>query len=307
MQLLLDILNDHVISRIEIEDLRNEFLFFREKNSESNINNIDDYVRVVKLENAGILCNDQDMALLYTYIYGLMRCYAIFKVINDFDELKSIIAFLEETLIVDFGCGPATVALAFAYYYTRLPDSEGFVDIHYLGKDISPEMIYLAESILNSDIFNNENKCVYLNDVYVDRDTGEEYYVDPTEIYVSNYIDPNNILFVFSYIFSQRSIINEVENFIKEIEIVIDSYLSATEYYILYLNSDYQQDGSAYDVFINKLEEAGFTLEIKYFRGKPWMERDHYSSKAIREFDIEQIVNLNSGPLYYQFYRIRKV
>lgn len=305
--MLLEIIKNCVIDHIDIQDIRDEFETYLDNNQESNIRNIDDYIRVIKLMQAGLVCDDEQAVLLYTYVYGLMRCHAIFKVINDFDKLKSIIASLEETLIVDFGCGPATVALAFAYYYTRLPDREGFVDIHYLGKDISPEMIYLAEYILSSEIFNVEDQNVLINDYYFDEESGREYEVEPTEIYIDNYIDPKKILFVFSYIFSQKNIVVEVDCFIAEIESQINIYQSAEEYYVLYLNSDYQKDGSAYDLFITKLEEAGFTLDINYYNGKPWMERDHYSSKAIREFDVEQTVNLNSGPLYYQFYRIRRV
>jgi len=168
-------------------------------------------------------------------------------------------------------------------------------------------MIYLSKYILSSELFNVEDQNVLLNDYYFDEESGREYDIEPTEIYIDNYIDPKKILFVFSYIFSQKNIAMEVDCFIAEIEEKINIYQSAKEYYILYLNSDYQKDGSAYDLFITKLEEAGFTLDINYYKGKPWMERDHYSSKAIREFDIEQTVNLHSGPLYYQFYRIQKV
>ena len=162
MELLLEAINDYVIDGIEIQDLEVEFERYIRKNPESEIDNIDKYIRVVKLMQASAIFDDEQLARMYTYTYGLSRCKAIFEVINGLADLKKIIRNLENTLVVDFGCGPATVALAFAYYYHRMAKREAIVKINYIGKDLSSHMIYLAKDILECDLFYNEKNTTCL-------------------------------------------------------------------------------------------------------------------------------------------------
>lgn len=307
MEKLLEAINYYVVEGIEIQDIEADFQEYLDKNPEPKAANIDDYIRVEILKQGGTICDNEQLARMYAYTYTLSRCEAIFSAIRGIADLKNIIKNLEYTLVVDFGCGPATVALAFSYYYHRMTKREAIVDINYIGKDLSSDMIYLAKDVLSSDLFNNDENFVYLKGKYIDENGVKEF--KPEEICINNYIAPETILFVFSYIFSQGEVVDSVQSFIDDICEIIEQNETAEIYHILYLNKDYQHDGSAYDIFVKAIEEANFTIypDSDWRSGKPYMHNTKYNGKAIRDFDTGNVSDIyNMGPLYYQLLEIRR-
>lgn len=302
MEKLFEAINNYVVEGIEIQDLEDDFEKYLNKNTEPKADNIDDYIRVVLLKQGGAICDNEQLARMYAYTYSLSRCKAIFSVIRELEELKEIIRNLEDTLVVDFGCGPATVALAFAYYYHRMAKREYIVEINYIGKDLSSHMIYLAKDILECDLFYNEKNTTWLKG----KSIGDNFI--PNEIRVDNLIKPKSILFVFSYIFSQTDVENSIDSFIKEMCSIIEKNETAVTYKILYLNVDVQDDGNAYDIFLQKIEKKGFSIYADDWVGrKPRMYNLRYTGKAIRDFDIANVSDiLNMGPLFYQLLEIKR-
>lgn len=304
--MLLETIHDYVLNDINISDVTDEFRDYKNNTIYPVVNDVDEFIRVVKLKQGLTICDTEQLACMYAYTYSLMRCEGIFEVVRNLEPLKKIIRNLENTLIVDFGCGPATVALAFAYRYYRIKKREDTLKINYIGKDLTSEMIHLASNILGSSLFNNEKTIVTIKGQYTKNSIKK---FRPNEIRINNLIRPDEILFVFSYIFSQSNIVDSVEFFIKDIKKVIRTNKSATKYHILYLNKDYQKDDGAYDIFIKKIKENGFSIhpDDGWRSGKPFMHKTRYVGKAIRNFDIDNISAIsNMGPIYYQLLEIRR-
>ena len=197
------------------------------------------YIRIDLLNNGKTRCNTAELANLYTYAYGLMHVDA-FQVaaqetgFNDlyFDDYA-------ETLLVDFGCGPGTVALALAELWKAEDGEPEGLPINYLGYDIEKEMLILAEDFFNTPLFDEKVK------------------IKRTEnfIRVKNGKKPKKVIFIFNYIFSQIGISNYIEEFIAKIKKVINTLPDVEEIYLMYSNIDFAGEKNAFKIFLERLIE----------------------------------------------------
>ena len=197
------------------------------------------YIRIDLLNNGKTRCNTAELANLYTYAYGLMHVDA-FQVaaqetgFNDlyFDDYA-------ETLLVDFGCGPGTVALALAELWKAEDGEPEGLPINYLGYDIEKEMLILAEDFFNTPLFDEKVK------------------IKRTEnfIRVKNGKKPKKVIFIFNYIFSQIGISNYIEEFIAKIKKVINALPDVEEIYLMYSNIDFAGEKNAFKIFLERLIE----------------------------------------------------
>lgn len=203
---------------------------------------IDSYIRKI-LQQGTTRCNTIELAHLYAYTYVLMHIDAFHVAAKSsrITDIKFNTIYWDnyaETLIVDFGCGPGTVALALAEAYTPNTGQPVGLPINYLGLDIEDSMLCLAEQFFESTMFDcnlkieKSDKCIRVN----------------------NMIEPQKIIFVFHYIFSQDGISESLCLFLSKIKSVIAENVTAKEYYLMYANINFSGAGNAFKTFINMLK-----------------------------------------------------
>lgn len=197
------------------------------------------YIRIDLLNNGKTRCNTAELANLYTYAYGLMHVDAFQVAAQEtgFDDLY--FDDYAETLLVDFGCGPGTVALALAELWEAEDGEPEGLPINYLGYDIEKEMLILAEYFFNTPLFDEKVK------------------IKRTEkfIRVKNGKKPKKVIFIFNYIFSQIGISNYIEEFIAKIKKVINALPDVEEIYLMYSNIDFTGEKNAFKIFLERLIE----------------------------------------------------
>ena len=223
-------------------------------------NDLHKYIRDVVLVNGKTRCNTAELVNLYTYAYCLMHVDA-FKtaVYSASDKTFSNIYFndYKETLLVDFGCGPGTVALALTEMWVPQEDEPLSPLINYMGIDIEEEMILLAEEFFNSPLFNDKLRIIRSRCGKIIR--------------VRNGIRPRKIIFVFNYLFSQLGVVESIEYFIEKMKSIISLYTNIDDIYLMYSNINSFGEENAFKVFLEELESEGMlesgTSDISFIKG----------------------------------------
>lgn len=220
------------------------------------LDEIHSYIRNCILKNGKTRCNTRELANLYTYSYVLGHVDA-FRVAIDppSNEVSSNQVLFkdiyfndyETSLIVDIGCGPGTVGLALAELWKDGEDDTGeapeSLPINYLGFDIEPEMILLAEDFFNTPLFDDR---IEINVSHCQ-----------TRIRVENGQEPTKLIFTFHYVFSQEDILDSVDDFIEIIEKTLDEFSNIDDIYLMSSNINYSGERNAFLVFLDRLKEVG--------------------------------------------------
>ncbi|MDN8575756.1 class I SAM-dependent methyltransferase [Acinetobacter baumannii] len=227
-----------------------------------DLNDIHIYIREDILDNGKTLCNTRSLANLYAYSYILVHVDAFKAILTTppvdkvFDELivfgELYFQDYENCLIVDIGCGPGTFGLALAELWMDEDEDEDEdfpenLPINYLGIDIEPQMVLLAEDFFNSPLFDDRVR-IQTSDCR-------------TRIRVDNGIKPTKLIFTFNYIFSQTGILEAIEEFIKIIKDTLIEYPDIQDIYLFYSNIDFVGERSAFTVFLNRLKEENLLDE----------------------------------------------
>lgn len=219
-----------------------------------DLDEIHSYIRDDILDNGKTRCNTSELANLYTYSYVLGHVDA-FRVAVDPPEDKVkpweiVFAELyftdyETSLIVDIGCGPGTVGLALAELWKDGEDNSGelpeSLPINYLGIDIEPKMILLAEDFFNTPLFDDVIR-INVSDC-------------KTRIRVDNGKEPTKLIFTFNYIFSQNGALEAIEDFINTIKNILSEFSNIDDIYLMYSNVDFRGERNAFTIFLNRLIE----------------------------------------------------
>ena len=236
------------------------------------------YIRIDLLNNGKTRCNTAELANLYTYAYGLVHVDAFQVAAVETSFSKIYFEDYKHTLLVDFGCGPGTVALALAEMWEAEEGEPEGLPINYLGIDIEDEMLLLAEDFFNTPIFDEDLDITVSNNF----------------IRVKNGVKPQKIIFVFNYIFSQLGISEYVENFITRIKRIIHSLPEVDDIYLMYSNIDYCGEKNAFQIFLERLKEESMLNEHQ----SSYIPSYEYNFRKFNHLDGENIDYFEGTPRY---------
>lgn len=157
-------------------------------------NNLIEYGRA-NFDQAAFGRSPADKVLLYCYYNMRKHYFSAFRIFDGFlDFFKVEVEQVgKRVCFFDFGCGPATAALAFNQSMNR--EVENFY-FNYYGIDISKAMIEKAKEFINSELFNRNHKATFITAF---NQTDEERLKDIFNL-------PNLVVFNFSYFFSNITV-----------------------------------------------------------------------------------------------------
>lgn len=241
---------------------------------------VDAYIRNNILDNGKTRCNTAELANLYTYAYGLMHVDAFQVAALETSFTQIYFDDYEQTLLVDFGCGPGTVALALAEIYEAKEGEPEGLPINYLGIDIENEMLLLAKDFFKTPIFDKDLKITLWDDF----------------IRVDNGVKPRKIIFIFNYIFGQSGISKYIENFITRIKGIIRclSLSQVDELYLMYSNIDFHGENNAFQIFLKRLIEEDFLTKD----ANTFIPKYAYKFRKFNNLDGEDIDYFEGPPRY---------
>ena len=236
------------------------------------------YIRIDLLNNGKTRCNTAELANLYTYAYGLVHvdAFQVAAVETSFSEIY--FEDYEQTLLVDFGCGPGTVALALAEMYEAEEGEPEGLPINYLGIDIENEMLLLAEDFFNTPIFDEGLEITRSNDF----------------LRVRNGVKPQKIIFVFNYLFSQKGISAYIEKFITRMKVIIQHLSEVEDIYLMYSNIDYCGENNAFQLFLERLIEEGMLSKYE----NTYIARYEYNFRKFNHLYGENVDYFEGTPRY---------
>lgn len=238
------------------------------------------YIRIDLLRNGKTRCNTAELAKLYTYAYGLVHVDAFQEAAVKTSFSQIYFDDYEHTLLVDFGCGPGTVALALAEMWKAEEGEPEGLPINYLGIDIEDEMLLLAKDFFNTRIFDEDLKITLWDDF----------------IRVDNGVKPQKIIFVFNYLFSQSGISEYIENFITRIKGIMrcSSLSKVDSLYLMYSNIDFHGENDAFQIFLERLKEEGMLNKSQ----SSHIPRYEYNFRKFNNLDGENIDYFEGTPRY---------
>lgn len=258
----LDQLNEVIIQPLRAALIRNEHVeVFDNYQDWGNVKAAAITLKDPKLEDGSVLealddnlytilnqgqtpCDSNFLALAYGYTYLFQRVNAIeksFKVLEYLpEEVKN------KCLFVDVGCGIGGLLIALR----NLHENDDFI-LNYRGYDIIKEVLPINQNFINN-IYPN-------NTVTIEEDCIECLgNVEKTDI--------DTVIMVFSYLFSQNGINEEVLNSFKEKVDSLFNEFNLEEFYIVYINISPSYYNSNYKDLIKLLEKDGY--EVKWKREK---------------------------------------
>jgi hypothetical protein len=172
---------------------------------------------------------------LYCY-YNMRKHYfssfAIFKNFKDFFSF-SFLNTDNRISFFDFGCGPATSAVAFNQYF-KLDSSFSF---NYIGIDTSVAMLEKAQEFLTSGLFSRDTKYVLKPSINKISDD----YVE------SIFMLSNTVIFNFSYLFGNLNK-DGAERLSTSINSMMDKY-PLNKYILIFQNSALEKRNRSYATF----------------------------------------------------------
>lgn len=197
----------------------------------------------------------------------------------------------EEVLLVDFGCGSGTIPLALAESYKP----KNGLNINYLGIDIQPEMLRLAEAFFQTPLFTESLDISISEDI----------------IRVNNGVEPKKIIFVFSYLFSQSGVSAHLESFIERIRGIMANHPTAEDFYLMYINKDftgelYNENGKpkrAWSEFLDMLRSNEMVTDSL----SNFAKRSDYTFRKFNNLDGNDIDLFDyPRPVYVKLFRLYK-
>ncbi|MEC8568913.1 MAG: class I SAM-dependent methyltransferase [Pseudomonadota bacterium] len=239
--------------------------YLSQDRGDDNPLNFDDFLRAEVLRQGRTFCNTPFLAGMYTYTYMVQHMRAFQAAIN---PTSSYFSELENTLFVDFGCGPGTVALALREAFPNRP-------LNYTGLDLCDSMLDVASNLLGATRLQGE-------------------------VELRNGFDITRVVFVFSYVFSQENIINAFDYFIdtmagclKDLDLISSAVLATN-----------MQFGGDFDLFIDELKARDMCNLDKSGYGNYYMKSDSYGFTAFREMDIQQRVTIGGRTVYSKQFQV---
>ena len=236
------------------------------------------YIRINLLRNGKTRCNTAELANLYTYAYGLVHVDAFQEAAVQTSFSQIYFDDYEHTLLVDFGCGPGTVALALAEMWEAEEGEPEGLPINYLGIDIENGMLLLAEDFFNTPIFDEGLEITRSNDF----------------LRVRNGVKPQKIIFVFNYLFSQKGISAYIEKFITRMKVIIQHLSEVEDIYLMYSNIDYCGEKNAFQNFLERLKEEGMLNKSQ----NTYIPSYEYNFRKFNNLDGENIDYFEGTPRY---------
>lgn len=186
--------------------------------------------------------------------------YCFFNMRRHYDELR-IALHLSETslqfddlplLIVDFGCGPATGALAFASEFAGTP-------FDYIGLDSALEMRRMGRKLWDA--------AVALGLIH--RKSNARFKATWGADQLNGLSEGTVVILLFSYFFASKSLNNQVLNSIRKFIGLFAAEKKVSEVILLYTNSPKGRAAKSYLQFKKKFQgrfatSAPKTVEVEY-------------------------------------------
>ena len=223
----------------------------------TEFSSFDHYVRMKVLGYARTLCETRALALLYSYTYMPMHMDGNKKVIErEFSTFFNPYIYQKPSnvMMIDVGCGPMTACAAIADFQQGLQPKKR-LELDYLGCDLQSFM---------TDIARDFSSKKSLNTLFGDRFKGRYPDIkDPNwfEQMGSSVKDGGTLVFYFSYFWEQGGLTEEVVKWVDCIK-SISLKARAQNTFMVYLNRDLGDSGSAYTEFKQRIQQRPGTLEV---------------------------------------------
>ena len=240
----------------EINREVNQYLAAYQQNR-SEFTSFDHFVRMKVLGYARTLCETRALALLYSYTYMPMHLDGNKKVTErEYSTFFNPYIYQKPSnvVMIDVGCGPMTACVALADYQQSLQPGKR-LELDYWGCDLE---------LFMTDIARDFSSKKSQNTLFGDRFTGRYPDIkDPNwiELVDCSLADGGTLVFYFSYFWEQGGLTDEVGKWVDCIK-SISLNARAENTFMVYLNRDLGDAGSAYTEFKQRIGQRPDTLEV---------------------------------------------